>query len=72
MNSLRAQCMCSVELSLKNPFITRVSVVTDAYLCNSKWYPKDFLKAILLLQVQTAVFLFTLCLMSTLLEQGKS
>lgn len=57
---------------LKNLFITRVFVGTDAYLYNSKWYPKDFLKAILLLQVQTAAFLFTLCLMSTLFGAGES
>lgn len=37
-----------------------------------RWYPKDFLKAVLLLQVQTAAFLFTLCLMSTLFGAGKS
>jgi len=35
LNSLRAQCMCLVELSKKNLF-ARVFVVTDAYLYNSK------------------------------------
>lgn len=45
---------------------------TDAYLYSSEWYPKNFLKAVLLLQVQTAAFLFTLCLMSTLFGAGKS
>lgn len=51
--SFIAQCMCSVEL--KPGFITRVSVVTAAYLSNSESYTRDFLKAVLLLKVPTPV-----------------
>lgn len=38
--------MCSEELNLKTLVFLRVSVVTDVYLYNTKWDPKNFFFAI--------------------------
>lgn len=71
LNSLRAQCMCLVELS-KKIFLLQESLWSQMLICIILSDALRFFKAVLLLQVQTAVFLLSLCSVSTILKAGRN